>query len=96
MYECALCTVLSLRYILFNYFSLYTYHEVKIPRNFKPCHAIHRAPTLSPLSLLVAKSGKNHLNEEITPTPQSMGPETSLVDSLLPWSISGLHLCMHT
>jgi hypothetical protein len=33
----------------------------------------HRAPTHSPLPLRVAKTCKNHLNEEITPLLPTMG-----------------------
>jgi hypothetical protein len=51
--------------------STHSYHRVKEDWEreyrvlFREGH--HRAPTHSPLPLRVAKTGKNHLNEEITP-----------------------------
>jgi hypothetical protein len=40
--------------------------------------AMHRVPTPSPRSLRVAKTGKNHLNEEITPLlPTGIGERFS-------------------
>jgi hypothetical protein len=43
------------------------YKETSFVRIVPPLYPSHRGPTHSPLPLRVVKTGKNYLNEEITP-----------------------------
>ncbi len=62
---------------IFNLISICTFVANKLWTSLKTCYIIsiqvfgcyatHRVPTPTPLPLRVAKTGKNQLNEELTP-----------------------------